>query len=106
MSEISILLLTSAPPPKFFFYYTNHTKIHKCHFLSRYTLVQVFSKFGKITSVDYLFHKSGPLKGKPRGYAFVKYTDEDVSPLLTFSLSILLCFVLSKELIGGFAFPV
>ncbi|KXN88683.1 putative RNA-binding protein 18 [Leucoagaricus sp. SymC.cos] len=44
--------------------------------VDEYTLVQVFSKFGKITSVDYLFHKSGPLKGKPRGYAFVKYADE------------------------------
>ncbi|KAJ3567898.1 hypothetical protein NP233_g6060 [Leucocoprinus birnbaumii] len=45
--------------------------------VDEYTLVQVFSKFGKLTSVDYLFHKSGPLKGKPRGYAFVKYSDEN-----------------------------
>lgn len=72
----------------------------------RYTLVQVFSKFGKITSVDYLFHKSGPLKGKPRGYAFLKYADENVSPSFLFTL---LPFVLSKELhllIHWFAFPV
>ncbi|KAF5353869.1 hypothetical protein D9756_007306 [Leucocoprinus leucothites] len=47
--------------------------------VDEYTLVQVFSKFGKLTSVDYLFHKSGPLKGKPRGYAFIKYADENVS---------------------------
>lgn len=83
--------------PSFFLYHTNRTKIHKCHFSSRYTLVQVFSKFGKITSVDYLFHKSGPLKGKPRGYAFLKYTDEDVSPPLAFSLSILLCFLRCRK---------
>lgn len=57
----------------------------------RYTLVQVFSKFGKITSVDYLFHKSGPLKGKPRGYAFLKYADENVSLPLSFLLFFLLC---------------
>jgi len=77
-------------------------------FSSRYTLVQVFSKFGKITSVDYLFHKSGPLKGKPRGYAFLKYTDEDVSHLYLFSFcSPLFCVVERIPLlIGGFAFPV
>jgi hypothetical protein len=53
-----------------------------CH-LSRYTLVQVFSKFGKIINVDFLFHKSGPHKGKPRGYAFIKYADENVSFVLS-----------------------
>ena len=30
--------------------------------------------------MDYLFHKTGPLKGKPRGYAFVEYTNKEVSP--------------------------
>ncbi|KAF7760224.1 hypothetical protein Agabi119p4_10900 [Agaricus bisporus var. burnettii] len=45
--------------------------------VDEYTLVQVFSKFGKITNVDFLFHKSGPQKGKPRGYAFIKYADEN-----------------------------
>lgn len=48
----------------------------------RYTLLQVFSKFGKISKLDFLFHKSGPLKGKPRGYAFVEYADADVSTAL------------------------
>ncbi|KAG6896437.1 hypothetical protein C0992_008314, partial [Termitomyces sp. T32_za158] len=37
----------------------------------------VFSKFGKVTKLDYLFHKSGALKGKPRGYAFVEYASND-----------------------------
>jgi hypothetical protein len=45
----------------------------------RYTLIQVFSKFGKLARLDYLFHKTGALRGKPRGYAFVEYTGEGVS---------------------------
>ena len=48
----------------------------------RYTLLQAFSKFGKISKLDFLFHKSGPLKGKPRGYAFVEYSSRDVRPCL------------------------
>ncbi|KAI0365997.1 RNA-binding domain-containing protein, partial [Pilatotrama ljubarskyi] len=45
--------------------------------VDEYTLLQLFSKFGKISKLDYLFHKSGPLKGKPRGYAFVEYASRD-----------------------------
>ncbi|QRV93371.1 RNA recognition motif protein [Ceratobasidium sp. AG-Ba] len=33
----------------------------------------VDERFGNVTKLDFLFHKSGPLKGKPRGYAFVEY---------------------------------
>ena len=51
----------------------------------RYTLIQVFSKFGKLARMDYLFHKTGALRGKPRGYAFVEYTGEGVSARPTFS---------------------
>jgi hypothetical protein len=29
--------------------------------------------------VDYLFHKTGALRGKPRGYAFVEYLNDHVS---------------------------
>ncbi|KAJ6486624.1 hypothetical protein C8R45DRAFT_787278, partial [Mycena sanguinolenta] len=43
----------------------------------RYSLLQMFSKFGKITKLDFLFHKAGLLKGKPRGYAFVEYGNKD-----------------------------
>jgi hypothetical protein len=46
---------------------------------SRYTLIQIFSKFGSLARLDFLFHKSGPLRGKPRGYAFVEYAGEAVS---------------------------
>ncbi|KAI0077284.1 RNA-binding domain-containing protein [Panus rudis PR-1116 ss-1] len=45
--------------------------------VDEYTLLQVFSKYGKISKLDFLFHKSGPLKGKPRGYAFVEYSNSD-----------------------------
>jgi RNA recognition motif-containing protein len=48
----------------------------------RYTLLQVFSKFGKVTKLDFLFHKTGLLKGKPRGYAFVEYGNKDVSSFI------------------------
>ena len=41
--------------------------------VDEYTLIQIFSKFGKIAKLDYLFHKSGPQKGQSRGYAFVEY---------------------------------
>jgi hypothetical protein len=45
---------------------------------NRYSLLQIFSKFGKVTKLDFLFHKTGLLKGKPRGYAFVEYGNKDV----------------------------
>ncbi|THH04097.1 hypothetical protein EW145_g5773 [Phellinidium pouzarii] len=41
-----------------------------------YAFLQVFSKFGKIAKLDFLFHKTGPSRGKPRGYAFVEYKDK------------------------------
>jgi len=47
------------------------------HSVDEYSLVQVFSKFGKISHLDFLFHKTGALKGKPRGYAFVQYASKD-----------------------------
>jgi RNA recognition motif. (a.k.a. RRM, RBD, or RNP domain) len=45
----------------------------------RYALLQIFSKFGKVTKLDFLFHKTGPCKGKPRGYAFIEFGDQNVS---------------------------
>ncbi|KDQ23355.1 hypothetical protein PLEOSDRAFT_1072731 [Pleurotus ostreatus PC15] len=46
--------------------------------VDEYSLLQVFSKFGKVTKMDFLFHKTGALKGKPRGYAFVEYADKSL----------------------------
>ncbi|KAI0821058.1 hypothetical protein BC629DRAFT_1278088 [Irpex lacteus] len=45
--------------------------------VDEYVLLQVFSKYGKVSKLDFLFHKSGPLKGKPRGYAFIEYAEPD-----------------------------
>lgn len=45
------------------------------HTVDEHALIQIFSKYGKLSNLDYLFHKSGPLKGKPRGYAFVEYAE-------------------------------
>ncbi|KAF9511627.1 hypothetical protein BS47DRAFT_1346391 [Hydnum rufescens UP504] len=51
--------------------------------VDEYTLLQIFSKCGKISRMDYLFHKSGPSKGKPRGYAFIEYSNpEDANKAL------------------------
>ncbi|PWY99016.1 RNA-binding domain-containing protein [Testicularia cyperi] len=45
--------------------------------VDEYALIQTFSRYGKIIKLDYLFHKSGPLRGQPRGYAFVEYATKD-----------------------------
>ncbi|KAK8853242.1 hypothetical protein IAR55_003944 [Kwoniella newhampshirensis] len=45
--------------------------------VDEYTLIQVFSKYGKITKLDFMFHKSGVLKGKPRGFAFMQFANKD-----------------------------
>ncbi|RXK35907.1 hypothetical protein M231_06827 [Tremella mesenterica] len=45
--------------------------------VDEYTLIQILGKYGKVTKLDFIFHKNGPLKGKPRGYAFVEYSDKD-----------------------------
>lgn len=45
--------------------------------------MQLCAKYGKISKLDYLFHKTGPQKGKPRGYAFVEYATKEVSKLLS-----------------------
>ncbi|KAF7299264.1 Single-stranded nucleic acid binding protein [Mycena indigotica] len=55
--------------------------------VDEYTLLQIFTKHGRVSKFDFLFHKSGALKGKPRGYAFVEYGDKDVSPTTMLLLS-------------------
>ncbi len=47
--------------------------------VDEYVLANTFSRYGKIAKMDYLFHKAGPLKGKPRGYAFIEYATIEVS---------------------------
>ncbi|WRT70199.1 uncharacterized protein IL334_007193 [Kwoniella shivajii] len=45
--------------------------------VDEYSIIQIFSKYGKITKLDFMFHKSGVLKGKPRGFAFIQFTNKD-----------------------------
>lgn len=42
-------------------------------FSNWYALVKLLQKYGPIEKFDLLFHRSGPLEGQPRGYAFVSY---------------------------------
>uniref|UniRef100_A0A3B5LFA3 RRM domain-containing protein n=1 Tax=Xiphophorus couchianus TaxID=32473 RepID=A0A3B5LFA3_9TELE len=44
-----------------------------------YHLVKLLEKFGKVKQFDFLFHKSGPLEGQPRGYCFVNFSTREVN---------------------------
>lgn len=46
--------------------------------VDEYTLIQVFSKYGPLAKLDLLYHKAGPQKGQPRGYAFVEFLEPAV----------------------------
>ncbi|XP_064420156.1 probable RNA-binding protein 18 isoform X2 [Latimeria chalumnae] len=41
--------------------------------ITEYHLLKLLEKFGKVIQFDFLFHKSGPLEGQPRGYCFVNF---------------------------------
>ncbi|KAM4634964.1 putative RNA-binding protein 18 isoform 3-T3 [Polymixia lowei] len=41
--------------------------------ITEYHLVKLLEKFGKVKQFDFLFHKSGPMEGQPRGYCFVNF---------------------------------
>ncbi|XP_067001543.1 probable RNA-binding protein 18 [Anabrus simplex] len=48
--------------------------------ITEYHLLKLLQKYGHIEKFDLLFHRSGPLAGQPRGYAFVTYsTSEDAN---------------------------
>ncbi|PWN19821.1 RNA-binding domain-containing protein [Microstroma glucosiphilum] len=67
-----------APPPSI----SHRLYVGNLHpAVSEYDLVQLFNPYGKISKLDLLFHKSGPFKGKPRGYAFVEYIKEEDAAL-------------------------
>ena len=50
-----------------------------CLFTFRYTLLKLVQKFGELEKFDFLYHKFGPDKGKPRGYCFVNFKNKQVS---------------------------
>ncbi|XP_060518159.1 probable RNA-binding protein 18 [Cylas formicarius] len=43
--------------------------------VTEYQLLKLAQKHGKIEKFDFLLHRTGLLAGRPRGYAFVTYTD-------------------------------
>ncbi|XP_069745300.1 probable RNA-binding protein 18 isoform X2 [Narcine bancroftii] len=43
----------------------------------KYNLLKLLQKFGKVKQFDFLFHKSGPLEGQPRGYCFVNFETKE-----------------------------
>lgn len=45
--------------------------------VTEYDIVALFSPHGKISRLDLIFHKSGPLKGKTKGYAFVEFSKQE-----------------------------
>ncbi|XP_070539289.1 probable RNA-binding protein 18 [Ptychodera flava] len=45
--------------------------------ITEYQLLQILKRYGDIKELDFLFHKSGPNQGKPRGYCFVNYTTKE-----------------------------
>lgn len=54
---------------------------YECFFLNWYQLLKLLQKHGTIEKFDLLFHRSGPLVGQPRGYAFVTYSSKDEATL-------------------------
>lgn len=46
-------------------------------FLYWYHLLKLLQKHGAIEKFDLLFHRTGPLAGQPRGYAFVTYKSKE-----------------------------
>jgi len=41
--------------------------------ITEYNLIKLLQKFGTVVNFNFLFHKTGPLQGQPRGYCFVTY---------------------------------
>ncbi|CAJ1070910.1 probable RNA-binding protein 18 isoform X1 [Xyrichtys novacula] len=47
--------------------------------ITEYHLVKLLEKFGNVKQFDFLFHKSGPLEGQPRGYCFVNFSTREAT---------------------------
>uniref|UniRef100_A0A8C4QG73 Probable RNA-binding protein 18 n=1 Tax=Eptatretus burgeri TaxID=7764 RepID=A0A8C4QG73_EPTBU len=44
--------------------------------LSEYHLLRLLKRIGTVRQFDFLFHRSGPLEGQPRGYCFVNFSSK------------------------------
>lgn len=47
--------------------------------LCRSQVIKMFSPYGKIISEDFLWHRHGPRRGEPRGFAFIQFSTREVS---------------------------
>ncbi|KAK6196027.1 hypothetical protein SNE40_001331 [Patella caerulea] len=45
--------------------------------ITEFTILKLLQKFGQLVRFDFLYHKSGPDKGKSRGYCFVSYSTKE-----------------------------
>ena len=59
-------------------FYVNFLFIHAFCLCYRFNLLKILRRYGEIAQFDYLFHKTGPNQGKPRGYCFVSYKTREV----------------------------
>ncbi|KAK2141447.1 hypothetical protein LSH36_1095g00093 [Paralvinella palmiformis] len=50
--------------------------------VTEFSLLKLLQKYGELAKFDFLYHKSGPDQGKPRGYCFVTYSCKELLPLL------------------------
>lgn len=46
-------------------------------FFNWYHLLKLVQKHGTIEKFDLIFHRTGPLTGQPKGYAFVTYSKQE-----------------------------
>ena len=47
--------------------------------VTEYAVIKLFSKFGEIVKIDFLWNTSGPRRGEPRGYCFLDFKDPEVN---------------------------
>jgi RNA recognition motif-containing protein len=40
-------------------------------------LITIFQAYGTISTINYLWHKTGPKRGQPKGFAFIEYENEE-----------------------------
>lgn len=45
--------------------------------LTEHDLLRLFQPYGTLRKLDFIFHRSGPQKGKPKGYAFVELLQKE-----------------------------
>jgi RNA recognition motif-containing protein len=45
--------------------------------ITEHDLLRLFKPYGTLRKLDFIFHRSGPQKGKPKGYAFVELVEKE-----------------------------